>query len=181
MSVSGGKPTSSNIEAILKARSEAHQLLGQIITVLSAVPRYRVHPIADLTHIVIEPLLRGRLSTVKPKLLEEQANSPGGLSGIIIWATVSETVNSKIRTQIEAEVFPTRLIGEEWTSGQHLWFLDVIAPTAELAKTMLLQFRQSTASTTVSIHPHLMRLFDAEFMAALSGHPNTGTPRRVLN
>lgn len=168
MNHSETKSRSPDFAAILNARAELHQLLGQVITVISAVPRYRHHPIADLTHMVIDPLLRGRLSTAIPQSLQEQANSPGGLNGLIIWATVSDTVDAKIRTQIEAEVFPVRLVGDDWKSGQRLWILDVIAPTPELAKTMLIKFRETMASVQVSLHPHLMRLFDRDFLATIA-------------
>lgn len=182
MNHSDVKSRISDYAAIAKSRAELHQLLGQVITVLSAVPRYRHHPIADLTHMVIDPLLRGRLSTAIPQSLEEQAQSPGGLSGIIIWATVSDAVDAKIRTQIEAEVFPVRLIGNDWACGQRLWIFDVIAPTAELAKSMLIKFRQSTVNTQAAFHPHLMRLFDPDFMAIVGEGRKEAPPYpRTLN
>jgi len=168
--------------AILNARGELHQLLGQVIMIISAVPRYRLHPIADLTAMVIDPLLRGRLSTATPQSSQERASAPGGLNGLVIWATVSDAVDTKIRTQIEADVFPIRLIGDEWNSGQHFWILDVIAPTPQLAKTILVQFRASMAATLVSLHPHMTRLFDNDFLATLALlHTEAPDTKRVLN
>ena len=182
MNKSDAKSRTPDFAAILNARAELHQLLGQVITVISAVPRYRHHPIGDLASMIIDPLLRGRLSTARPQSLQEQANSPGGLNGLIIWATVSDAVDAKIQTQIEAEVFPVRLIGDDWKSGQRLWVLDVIAPTPELAKRMLIEFRGSMASAQVSLHPHLMRLFDRDFLETIACvRDDVQSPQRTLN
>ena len=53
----------------------------------------------------------------------------GTLSGIAIWASVSEEVDAKIREQIRAGTFPVRLQSGDWNSGNINWLLDVIAPT----------------------------------------------------
>ena len=167
MSKFNDKPSRRTIQSTLEARAEIHQLLGQIITVLITVPRYHAHPISDLVEMIIDPLMRGRLLTARPKSLFDQASVPGGLSGLVIWATVSEHVNTKLLEQIEADAFPIRLTGDEWRSGDRLWILDVVAPTVDLAKSILLQFRQSKSVSEVSLHPHLARLFDPGFLSLI--------------
>ena len=53
------------------------------------------------------------------------------MAGIAIWATVPEVViaavDAKIAEQIKAGVFPVRLASDDWTSGEVVWLLDVIA------------------------------------------------------
>jgi len=92
------------------------------------LPRYRNQSLADVMHLVVEPLTRATASP-SPKVggegkLEETA-------GIAIWASVSDEVDAKIREQIQARVFPVRLKAEDWNSGDTHWLLDVIRPLAK--------------------------------------------------
>jgi cytolysin-activating lysine-acyltransferase len=54
---------------------------------------------------------------------------------------MSDAVDVKIREQVRAGVFPVRLTGEEWTSGETAWLLDVIAPSQRVATAVLANFR----------------------------------------
>lgn len=120
----------------------------------------------DLNHLVIEPLLRDRLAipAARRKEGEEGPASQSATAGIAIWATVSEEVDTKIREQITGGVFPTRLGADDWTSGQKIWLLDLIAPNRQLATAVLANFRQIAGEKPVSIHPIVARSVDKDVL-----------------
>ena len=70
------------------------------------------------------------------------AEDADALAGVVIWASVSDEVDTKIREQIKAGVFPLRLAATDWTSGETNWLLDVIAPTPALATSVLANMKQ---------------------------------------
>lgn len=91
----------------------------------------------------------------------------GQLAGIAIWASVSPEVDAKIREQIKAGAFPVRLKPEDWTSGEVVWLLDVIAPTRRLATSVHANFRQVATDKQVLIHPIVARQVDQEALEKL--------------
>ena len=84
------------------------------------------------------------------------------LSGIAIWASVSEEVDVKIREQIKAGVFPVRLAPSDWTSGSVNWLFDVIAPNQKLTAAVIANFKQVIKEGDLRIHPLITRLVDPE-------------------
>lgn len=44
--------------------------------------------------------------------------------------------DAKIAEQTKTGVFPIRLKPDDWTSGEIVWLLDVIAPSREMATTV---------------------------------------------
>jgi hemolysin-activating ACP:hemolysin acyltransferase len=109
---------------------------------MAALPRYRHQSLADLHHLVLEPLVRDRIAIATPKAPDGAEGEIGALAGIAVWASVSDEVDAKIREQIKAQAFPIRLKPEEWASGDTVWLLDVIAPSQKLATAVLANFRQ---------------------------------------
>jgi hemolysin-activating ACP:hemolysin acyltransferase len=51
-------------------------------------------------------------------------------------------VDAKITEQVKAGVFPVRLANEDWTSGDKVWLLDVIAGDRKAATAVLANFRR---------------------------------------
>ena len=148
------------IEKIAAVRTKVHETFGKVALAMMAVPRYRHQSVADLNHILLEPLIRDKIAiaSAAPK----EGTGVEMLSGIAIWASVSEEVDAKIREQIKAGVFPVRLKPEDWTSGQISWLLDVIAPNQTLTTAVITNFWQVIKEGDIRIHPIVARLVDPE-------------------
>lgn len=59
---------------------------GKIAMAMMALPRYRHQTIADLQHIVLEPLIRDRIANAYPR--DEDRSALTDLAGVAIWASV---------------------------------------------------------------------------------------------
>ena len=138
------------------------------------LPRYRNQTPADLPHLFVTPLLRDRVAIAKkakPRNGAGDGTAPAEESvvGIALWATVSEAVDAKIAEQIKANVFPVRLAPEDWTSGEIVWLLDLIAADRKQATAVLANFRQVAGPRPVKIAPLVARLIDPEVAERLRG------------
>ncbi|TIX51145.1 toxin-activating lysine-acyltransferase [Alteraurantiacibacter aquimixticola] len=163
------------MKAKLAALRERVQLsVGQAVLAMGNLPRYRSQTLGDLQHLVIEPLLRDRLAVAHARSPSGEAGegeagdaAPAGqeaTAGIAIWASVSDEVAAKIRDQIKGGVFPTRLSADDWTSGENIWLLDLIAPNRQLATAVLANFKQIAGDKPVSIHPIVARSVDPQVL-----------------
>ncbi len=165
-------PNPEMLEKISAIRTRVQATFGQVVLAMTAVPRYRHLSISDLTHLVLEPLIRDRVAIASPKPNEESAPQ-GPLAGIAIWASVSEEVNTKIQEQIKVGVFPLRLKPEDYTSGEITWLLDVLAPSQKLATAVLANFRQVAKTRQVRIHPLVARMVDPELLKKMGAETTT--------
>lgn len=149
---------------LAELRERVQLSLGQAVLAMMNLPRYKGQSLGDLGHLVIEPLLRDRLAIAAARKKDgEEVASPGGDSatvGIAIWATVSDEVDGKIREQIKGGAFPTRLAPDDWTSGETIWLLDLIAPSRQLATAVLANFKQIAGDKPVAVHPIVARSVD---------------------
>ncbi|EDQ34791.2 ACP:hemolysin acyltransferase (hemolysin-activating protein) [Hoeflea phototrophica DFL-43] len=149
-------------------KAQMHSSIGQVVLAMSSVPRYRNHSLADLAHLVIDPLVRDCISIASAKPIEdadpETALAP---AAIAIWASVSDQVDKKIKEQIEAGAFPVRLKVMDWKSGDRVWLLDIIAPNRDLATAMLVSFKQIAKAQPLNIHPIVAGLVDPEILEIL--------------
>ncbi|SDA87636.1 toxin-activating lysine-acyltransferase [Sinorhizobium sp. NFACC03] len=156
------------LEKIASLRSKVNETFGKVALAMMATPRYRNLSIADLSHLVLDPLIRDRIAIA-------QSANPGptdtGLAGIAIWASVTEEVDARIREQIKAGVFPVRLKSEEWTGGKINWLLDVIAPSPRLATSVLANFKQVLKEGDLRIHPLVSRLVEPEALKKMGASP----------
>lgn len=84
--------------------------------------------------MVVDPLIHGRLLFAVTKPQREQVLFPGGQTGMIVWASVSDRVHAMLEAGISAAVFPVGLIGDDWNSGEKIWIFDVIVPTEAMGK-----------------------------------------------
>ena len=107
---------------------------------------------------------------------QERAKTPEGAApaeesvvGIALWASVSAAVDAKISEQIKANAFPVRLAPEDWTSGDTVWLLDLIAVDRQQATSVLANFRQIAGERPVKIAPLAARLIDPEVAERLRG------------
>jgi hemolysin-activating ACP:hemolysin acyltransferase len=141
--------------------------IGEVVLAMLNLPRYRNQTLADLMHLVVEPMTRDRIAIAKAGgegKVEETA-------GIAIWASVSDEVDAKIREQIQARVFPIRLKSEDWASGETTWLLDVIAPSQKVATAVLANFKQVVKDKPVRIHPLVSQLVDPAVLEKMRVKP----------
>lgn len=139
--------------------------IGEVILAMLNLARYRDETLADLAHLVVEPMVHDCIAI---------ARVGGGLEetvGITISASVSEKVDAKIREQIQARVFPVRLKAEDWKSGEICWLLDVIAPSQQGATAVLANFTRAVKDKPVRIHPIVSQLVDPAVLEKMKVGP----------
>lgn len=165
---SGEQPDPEVLAKIAALRTRVHETFGKVALAMVALPRYRHLSIADLAPVLLEPLIRDRVA------LASKGDDGDALAGVVIWASVSEEVDAKIREQIRAGVFPVRLAAADWTSGENHWLLDVIAPTQAMATTVLANMKQVVKDGgDLRIHPVVTRLVEKGALEKLGAVPQT--------
>ncbi|HKL06086.1 MAG TPA: toxin-activating lysine-acyltransferase [Roseovarius sp.] len=147
------------VKKLTQLRAQVRESFGKVVMSLMALPRYRHQTIGDLQHLVLEPLIRDRVAMAYPSESEGLAQD---ISGLAIWASVSEEVDAKIREQIRAGVFPVRLKADEWASGEINWLMDVIAPDQPTTVRVITNFKQVIKGGDLRLHPLITRLVDRE-------------------
>lgn len=155
------------LSQITAFRTRIQASVGEVVLAMLNLPRYRNQTLADVMHLVVEPMIRDRIAIAKSGgdgKLEETA-------GIAIWASVSDEVDAKIREQIQARVFPVRLKAEDWNSGDTHWLLDVIAPSQKVATAVLANFKQVVKDKPVRIHPIVSQLVDPAVLDKMKVRP----------
>lgn len=158
------QPSAEMLARVIELRNKLQLSVGQIVLALMNVPRYRHQTLADLLHLVLDPLMRDRLSIAHRRSEGKAQGGDDEVAGIAIWANVSAAVDAKIAEQVKAGVFPVRLAPEDWMSGEILWLLDVIAPDRKAATAVLANFRQISGDRDVKIHPVVAREVDPDVL-----------------
>ena len=146
-------------------RAHVRESFGKIAMAMMLLPRYRNQTLADLQHIVLDPLIRDRVAMAYPG--NQDDNSLADVAGMAIWASVSEEADARIRDQIRAGSFPVRLKPEDWNSGDINWLLDVIAPDAKTTMAVLSNFGKVIKSGNLRLHPLIGKLVDEETLKKL--------------
>ena len=150
-------------------RTKVHETFGQVAMAMMAIPRYKHQSVGDLSSILLEPLIRDRVAIANSTA--EEGNPQGNLSGIAIWASVSEEVDVKIREQIKSGTFPIKLKADDWNSGNINWLLDIIAPNQKLTTSVIANFKQVIKEGDIRIHPLISRLVDPEALKKMGAAP----------
>ncbi len=159
----GEQPDPRVMAQVAKLRARVHETFGKVALAMVTLPRYRHLSIAELVPVLLEPLIRDRVALASKGDTEDA----DALAGVVIWASVSEEVDAKIREQIKAGVFPVRLAAADWTSGDINWLLDVIAPTPALATSVLANMKQVVKDGDLRIHPVMTRLVEEAALETL--------------
>ena len=159
---------------IAAVRSHVRESFGKVVMAMMMLPRYRGQAIGDLQHLVLEPLIRDRVAIAYPGSAGEDALAD--MSGLAIWASVSEEADSRIREQISEGIFPLRLKPEDWTSGKINWLLDVIAPDPNAAARVIANFKQVVKEGSLRLHPLIGRLVDEETLRKMGAAKLAGAP-----
>ena len=157
------------LKKIAEVRAQVRESFGKIAMAMMALPRYRHQTIADLQHMVLEPLIRDRVAIAYPG--DKDRSELTDISGVAIWASVSEEVDAKIREQIKAGVFPVRLQSDDWASGEINWLLDVIAPDQKMTASVIANFKQVVKDGDLRLHPLIARLVDKETLEKMGAAP----------
>jgi cytolysin-activating lysine-acyltransferase len=161
------------IQKIAAVRAQVRESFGKTVMAMMMLPRYRNQTLGDLQHLVLEPLIRDRVAIAYPGKTEN--DQLADISGLAIWASVSEEVDARIREQIRAGVFPVRLKAEDWTSGEINWLLDVIAPDQRTTASVIANFKQVVKEGSLRLHPIITRLVDEETLKKM-GAERIGAP-----
>lgn len=159
------------VERISEIRTKIHETFGKVALAMMTLPRYRHLSLLDLSHLLLEPLVHDRVAIATPAQTDDDKPNLSALSGVAIWASVSEEVDAKFREQIKAGVFPIRLQSDDWTSGSIHWLFDVIAPNQQLAASVIANFKQVTKEGELRIHPLVTRLIDPEILKKMGVKP----------
>lgn len=155
---------------LAEIRERLEKTVGQLVLMLMNVPRYRYQTLADLTGLLIEPLLRDRIAIAHakgPVGVDAEAAVPATPVGVAIWASVDQATDAKIQEQVKAGAMPIRLSGNEWASGEKVWLLDVIAPTREAASAVLANFGRIAGEREVQLHPIVASSVDPALLEKL--------------
>jgi hemolysin-activating ACP:hemolysin acyltransferase len=148
-------------------RQHLQTAFAKVVMTMMTTARYKHCSIAELEHLVLDPLLRNRVAIAQGKAREGAAAAQDdALAGIAIWAKVSPEVDAKIREQIAAKVFPVRLKADDWASGDIAWLLDVIAPNPKLATAVLASFRRTVKEGQLFAHPIVRDLLEPGLVSA---------------
>ncbi|PID37040.1 MAG: toxin-activating lysine-acyltransferase RzcC [Rhodobacterales bacterium] len=153
------------VKKIATLRAQVRESFGKVVMAMMALPRYRHQNLADLQHLVLDPLIRDRLAIAYPA--DKERGDLVDITGLAIWASVSDEVDAKIREQIRNGVWPLRLKSEDWTSGEINWLIDVIAPDRKTTASVLGNFKQVVKTGDLRLHPIIGRLVDQEMLAKM--------------
>lgn len=160
------------LKKVAQLRLQVRESFGKVVMAMMMLPRYRHQSVADLQHLVLEPLIRDRIAIAHSAQSDPELSD---IAGLAIWASVSEEVDAHIREQVRAGVFPVRLKSEDWNSGSINWLLDVIAPDARSTAGVIANFRQVVKEGSLRLHPIVTRLVDPETLKKM-GAEKMATP-----
>lgn len=159
------QPDAEVMAQVAALRAHVRESFGKIALAMMALPRYRHQTLADLQHLVLDPLIRDRIAIAYPP--KSEADPMADIAGVAIWASVSDEVDAKLREQIKAKTWPIRLKSDEWTSGDTAWLIDVIAPSKKATGSVVANFRSVVKDGQLRLHPIVAQLLDAETLEKL--------------
>ena len=166
------KDATGNVADKIALQTAVHEAFGRVAGTMMNTQRYRDQSIGDLNNLLLQPLLRNRVAIASSKQTVDGKEVE--ISGSAIWASVSEEVDAKIKTQIHEGVFPIRLKADEWNSGDINWLLDVFAPGKEMTAGVIASLSKVIGTKRVNLHPIIGRLVDQELLRALGAKSTEG-------
>ncbi len=158
------------VRKVTQVRSAIRENFGKAVMAMMMLPRYRAQTLADLQHLVLDPMMKDRLAIAYPG--KTDAGQAPDMAGFAIWASVSEEVDGRIREQIAHGVFPIRLKAEDWNSGKINWLLDVVAPNRAMTATVIANFRQVAKEGQLRLHPLISRMVEPETLDKMGARKN---------
>ncbi|MDX2288905.1 MAG: toxin-activating lysine-acyltransferase [Hyphomicrobiaceae bacterium] len=100
--------------------------LGDAVMVFARSPAHRHFSFADIEWKLLPPLLSAQIYIAEAQHKERGFRVPVAL---VTWARVSDEVDARLTTSAGA---PVRLRPDEWTSGEHIWIVDLVGDTRGL-------------------------------------------------
>jgi len=158
---------------IARLRTALRENFGLAVLAMMNLPRYNTQTLADLHHLVLDPMLNDRVAfavagrTATANGRTAAADADRDAAGFAIWASVSEEVDASIRQQIAQGVFPVRLKPNDWNSGTINWLFDVVTSNAKITSAVIRNFRQVAKEGELRLHPVISRLVDPELLAQM--------------
>ncbi|MEJ6399511.1 toxin-activating lysine-acyltransferase [Yoonia sp. 208BN28-4] len=163
--VPNGAPDQEVMQKVAALRAHVRESFGKIALAMMSLPRYRHQTLADMQHLILDPLIRDRVAIAYPANSENDPTSD--ISGVAIWASLSEEADSRLRDQIKSRTWPVRLKAEDWNSGDIAWLIDVIAPTQKETGSVVANFRSVVKDGELRLHPVVGQLLDTETLEKL--------------
>ncbi len=97
---------------------------GQIVAVMMRSEQHQRVPVVELKRMIVPALLAGQYSLVGRRFKNGGMVRP---VTVLLWARVSDELDRQLT---QAGSTPVRLGAKDWTSGSHVWLIDVIGDTA---------------------------------------------------
>jgi len=95
------------------------QAASEVLWLMTQTTSHRHFFIADAEWLIFAPVARSRF-----RIYRDEKGAP---AGCVLWASLSDEVEKRV------ESGATRLAPADWTSGDNLWIIDVIAPKGKAA------------------------------------------------
>lgn len=160
-------------QKIAELRAQVRDSFGKVVMGMMGTPRYRHQSVADLQHLILEPLIRDRVAFAYRG--KEEGADTEDMAGVAIWASVSQEVDIKIREQIKAGVWPVRMKPEDWASGEINWLLDILAADKKATLAVLRNFKQVIKEGDLRLHPVVATLLDEDALKKLRAAQTSAT------
>jgi len=95
------------------------QAASEILWLMTQTASHRHFFMSDAEWLIFAPVARSRFRMYR--------DEKGGPAGCVLWASLSDEVEKRV------ESGASRLAPADWTSGENLWIIDVIAPRGKAA------------------------------------------------
>lgn len=125
---------------------------GEITALLMRSPGHKHYSLADLEWLILPAVLSNQFALAGAKAKSNTAMTVP--VGVALWARVSEEVDQEIAANLDR---PLRLRPDQWSSGDNLWLIDVVA-SAEVGRALIGQLSR----TVFAGKSFKMRIADAE-------------------
>jgi len=178
------KPDPEVLRKIARLRSALRENFGMAVLALMNLPRYSNQSLADLQHLVLDPMMSDRVAFAYPgnAAAEAEPTAPTAddrdTAGFAIWASVSDEVDAQIRQQIAQGVFPIRLKPTDWNSGKINWLFDVVTPNPKTTAAVIANFRQVVKEGDLRLHPVITRLVEPKLLEKMGARPSSQENRQ---
>lgn len=94
--------------------------IGDIVLVMSRSPGHKHYSLADIEWMVVPAVIAGQFYLAEAASREYGFRAP---IACVTWASVSDEVDKRLREEGARKI---RLRPDEWTSGEHLWLVDMV-------------------------------------------------------
>jgi hemolysin-activating ACP:hemolysin acyltransferase len=94
--------------------------IGEMVLLMSRDPAHKHYSFADIEWKILPPIMAGQYFIAdeeEPKFRTRRATA------MVTWACVSDELDARLRS--EADGREARLKPIDWTSGEHVWLVDI--------------------------------------------------------